>query len=88
MHSIQRFSIPQNRFYGIWSSHRPPASVEVNKLFIKISESKKCRITVGGGEEDGAADGYLIDDSIANENFRSYEEIKTGAQKNRRGRKR
>merc|ERR1712131_346587 len=51
-------------------------------------QSKKCRITVGGGEEDGAADGYLIDDSIANENFRSYEEIKTGAQKNRRGRKR
>lgn len=51
-------------------------------------QSKKCRITVGASDDDGAADGYLIDDSIANENFRSYEEIKTGAQKNRRGRKR
>ena len=72
--------------FGLHIDH--PLALVLTNFFIKISESKKCRITVGGGEEDGAADGYLIDDSIANENFRSYEEIKTGAQKNRRGRKR
>ena len=29
--SIQRYSFRQHRFYGLWSSERPPTSVGVNK---------------------------------------------------------
>ena len=31
MQSIQQYSFLQNRFYGLWSSQRPPASVGVKR---------------------------------------------------------
>ena len=40
MQSIQLYSCRKNRFYGIWSSERPPASVGV-KLFREVNP-KKC----------------------------------------------
>ena len=40
MQSIQRNSFPQNRFYGQYSSLRPPASVGVNiKQYYRRSEN-------------------------------------------------
>jgi len=42
------------------------------------------RITIGSQEDDHQTDAFLIDDTIMNENYRTYDEVKCGTQKSNR----
>lgn len=64
---------------GSWNPEEDPL-----EYLIKLNSQNCARITVENQDDDNQADNFLIDDTIMNEQYRTYDDVKGGTQKNGR----